>query len=173
MSSLCADKHAYFSFFFCLESQKKGENFHTYLNFLSGFYCLEWRCSCFGWRWILWLRRHIQKLHGHFGGFREGLHTWVTKLLCCQKRKENVGPPYTYSLLCVFGWPTNEYLPTRGQLSRCPCFALTIMTGWMELSKNRCWLQASSGFRDSLPSLRDRMLSDLWLTSIHMKPLSL
>ena len=47
------------------------------------------------------------------------------------------------------------------------------MTGWIEASKKRCWLQASSGFRDSLPRRSDRMLSDLRDASMQTKPLSL
>ena len=65
------------------------------------------------------------------------------------------------------------YLPTRGHLTRWPILALTIMTEGMAVSKKRCWLHASSGLRDSLPSLRDMMLSAFRYTSMHMKPLSL
>lgn len=65
------------------------------------------------------------------------------------------------------------YLPTKGHLSLWPCLALTIMTGSMDLSKKRCWSQASSGLRDSRPIRNDMMLSDLRLTSMHMNPLSL
>ena len=50
---------------------------------------------------------------------------------------------------------------------------LTIMTGLIESAKNRCWLQASSGFRDNLPKRSARILSDLRETSMHTNPLSL
>lgn len=108
------------------------------------------------------------------------LHTWLCWVTTWNSVASPVQPNIKWSLLWLPGAQLESceelaiaYLPTRGHLCLWPCFALTMMMGWMDLSKNRCWLQASSGFLDSLPSLTDMMLSDFLLTSMHTKPLSL